>query len=90
MARGLLVRGFSVGVGLYSPEKESTEMTLDQILELAERLASLGVVPILLVFIWQLWLAYQRVVDDLRKAREQLDVMRKKSGDTKPITFVRD
>lgn len=65
-------------------------MTPEQILELADRLASLGVVPILLVGIWQLWLAYQRVVDDLRKAREQLDNMRKKSGDTKPVKFVRD
>ena len=48
-------------------------MTPEQILELADRLASLGVVPILLIGIWQLWIAYQRVVDDLRKAREQID-----------------
>lgn len=65
-------------------------MTFEQFLELAERLASLGVVPILLIGIWQLWLAYQRVVDDLRKAREEIDEMRIRSGDTKPVKFIRD
>lgn len=49
-------------------------MTPIEVIDTLSKLANLGLAPVLLVGMWKLWVAYQALVDDLRKINDRLDM----------------
>lgn len=66
-------------------------MTPIEVIDIAAKLANLGLAPVLLVGMWQLWRAYQTLVDDLRKVNDRLDTLALwTEGETKPVLPVNE
>ena len=48
-------------------------MTPEEMIDAVSKLANLGLTPVALIAVWQLWKRYNVLIDDLRKINERLD-----------------